>query len=317
MIKGFCIRYQVTYTASLLNELSTWGGVLTLMRTGRSQPSVQFSSAPGCSSTATRPSATKATPPLKDILYRFAYLEVLDHQRKYHISRESVLGAFDSSLDFPEIKEYLETNSARGGMNSSLLKQLEMLSERYQNVTIYDGLVLSCDERTANLVHNLPSLSEHRLATLSPPTIFIMRRDSEDTWRQVLKHAGQLVGATKSFDRIEILEKKEHPLLRERIGKAVTLKQFTTLASHPEKPVGKAPLDESLRQAIAKADLSKAEREDIEHRFQSRIILLPSQVVPQVLNPILEAGGFDYQGKVSLCKQAAGKKGYPFGIATS
>ncbi len=217
-----------------------------------------------------------------------------------------MLGAFDSSLDFPEIKEYLETNSARG-MNSSLLKQLEMLSERYQNVTIYDGLVLSCDERTANLVHNLPSLSEHRLATLSP-TIFIMRRDSEDTWRQVLKHAGQLVGATKSFDRIEILEKKEHPLLRERIGKAVTLKQFTTLASHPEKPVGKAPLDESLRQAIAKADLSKAEREDIEHRFQSRIILLPSQVVPQVLNPILEAGGFDYQGKVSLCKQAAGKK---------
>jgi hypothetical protein len=135
-----------------------------------------------------------------------------------------------------------------------------------------------------------------------------MRRDSEDIWRQVLKHAGQLVGATKSFDRIEILEKKELPILRDRIGKAKTLSQFTPLACHPLKPVAKASLDESLRQAIAKADLSKAEREDLEHRFQSRTILLPSQIVPQVLNPILEAGGFDYQGKVSLCKQAAGKK---------
>ncbi|WP_320121224.1 hypothetical protein [uncultured Sphaerochaeta sp.] len=305
LIKGLCIRYQVTYTASLLNELSTWG-VLTLDENWQVSAISCESQRTGLLIDSDQTISYQGNSPAGDILYRFAYFEVLDHQRKYHISKESVLGAFDSSLDYPQIKEYLQANSTRG-MNTSLSKQLEMLSERYQNVTIYDGLVLSCDERTANLVYNLPSLSEHRLATLSP-TIFIMRRDSEDTWRQVLKNAGQLVGATKSFDRIEILEKKEHPVLRERIGSAATLRQIATLACHPKKQVEKAPLDESLRQAIAKADLSKAEREDLEHRFQSRIILLPSQIVPQVLNPILEAGGFDYQGKVSLCKQAAGKK---------
>jgi hypothetical protein len=305
LIKGLCIRYQITYTASLLNELSTWG-VLTLDENWQVSAISNESQRTGLLIDSDQTISYQGNSPAGDILYRFAYLEVLDHQRKYHITKESVLGAFDASLDYPQIKEYLQANSARR-MDTSLTKQLEMLSERYQNVTIYDGLVLSCDERTANLVHNLPSLSEHCLATLSP-TIFIMRRDSEDTWRQVLKNAGQLVGATKSFDRIEIMEKKEHPILRERIGKAATLRQITTLPCHPRKPVEKAPLDESLRQAIAKADLSKAEREDLEHRFQSRIILLPSQIVPQVLNPILEAGGFDYQGKVSLCKQAAGKK---------
>ncbi|MBG0767085.1 hypothetical protein [Sphaerochaeta halotolerans] len=305
LIKGFCLRYQVAYTATLLNELSTWG-VLTLDENWQVSAISGIQERTALLIDSDQTISYQGNCPAGDILYRFAYLEVLDHQRTYHITKESMLGAFDSSLDYPTIKEYLETNSARG-MNMSLLKQFEMLSERYQNITIYDGMVLSCDQRTANLIHNLPSLSEHRLVTLSP-TIFIMRRDSEDIWRQVLKHAGQLVGATKSFDRIEILEKKELPILRDRIGKAKTLSQFTPLACHPLKPVAKASLDESLRQAIAKADLSKAEREDLEHRFQSRTILLPSQIVPQVLNPILEAGGFDYQGKVSLCKQAAGKK---------
>lgn len=38
------------------------------------------------------------------------------------------------------------------------------------------------------------------------------------------------------------------------------------------------------------------------------MILSEEQIVAQVINPIIEAGGFDYQGKVSLARQAVGKK---------
>jgi hypothetical protein len=38
------------------------------------------------------------------------------------------------------------------------------------------------------------------------------------------------------------------------------------------------------------------------------MILSSSQVVAQAINTTIEAGGFDYQGKVSLVRQAVGRK---------
>ncbi|MGE4453928.1 MAG: hypothetical protein AB7D92_05290 [Sphaerochaeta sp.] len=305
LIKGLSIRYKVTYNPTLLTELSTWG-VLTLAETWKVSafkvPEKRSALIIDSDQTISYQGICKDG----DILYRFAFLEVLDHQRRYHLSKESILGAFDASLCYGEIKEYLETNSMHG-MNPSLDKQLQMLSERYQNISVWDGLILSCDERTANLVNNLPSLKEHRLKTLAP-TIFLMRRESEDQWRQILQAAGQLVGATRSFERIEVIKEKEHPQFLASIKEASALHPHCPLPSQASMLVQKAQPDEEIRQAIAKASLSKAEREDLEHRFQRRMIISSSQIVPQILNPILEAGGFDYQGKVGLCKQASGKK---------
>ncbi|MFA6846233.1 MAG: hypothetical protein WCR02_10940, partial [Sphaerochaetaceae bacterium] len=42
-------------------------------------------------------------------------------------------------------------------------------------------------------------------------------------------------------------------------------------------------------------------------RFEQKLILDKSQIANQVVNGSIEAGGFDYQGKLALCRQAIGK----------
>ncbi|MDD4450667.1 MAG: hypothetical protein PHS76_08160, partial [Sphaerochaeta sp.] len=66
--------------------------------------------------------------------------------------------------------------------------------------------------------------------------------------------------------------------------------------------------DEALKQEIELAPFTSAQKQDLLHRFQAKLILSSSQIVAQVINTAIEAGGFDYQGKVSLARQAAGRK---------
>ncbi len=93
---------------------------------------------------------------------------------------------------------------------------------------------------------------------------------------------------------------------------------FTSLLGHAARcqapkvpnltgPKPEAEVDLALLEAIQNAKLSGEQRADLEHRFHAKLIYAKEQIVAQVLNTVLEAGGFDYQGKVSLCRQAAGK----------
>lgn len=74
------------------------------------------------------------------------------------------------------------------------------------------------------------------------------------------------------------------------------------------KKMQPAPLDKSLRLAIEVSRFTKAEKADLEQRFKAKMILVKEQIVAQVVNGVVEAGGFDYQGKVGLCRNAVGKK---------
>ncbi len=304
LIKALCIRYQIGYSSSVLNELSTWG-VLSLDEVWKVSRISDTQEQTPLIVDSDQTISYQGTCATDDILYRFAFLEVLDMQKRYRITKESLISALDSSLDFASIQAYLEQHSANK-MNSALATQLSMIAEQYQNITIYDGLVLTCDTRTANLVEKLPAMAQHRLVTLAP-SIFLMRRDTEEIWRQVLRSAGQLVGATRRFEQVEVIPSEEHPLLLLLIQKASQLEKSDTLGVMAAEPMGKPVLDPTLPLAIEESNLSKAQKEDTLHRYQSRMIVRKSQIAAHILNPVIEAGGFDYQGKVSLCKQASGR----------
>jgi hypothetical protein len=240
-----------------------------------------------------------------DLLHRFATITTFDVQRQWRVSKQSVVRAFDSGLSFSTIEAYL-TAHTRGGSAASLIKQMALLDERYGMLTIHDALTLVVDERVAHLVEHLPALSEHHIKKLSP-TIFLMRRDSEERWRKILTDAGQLVGSTQRQALVTIKEEAINPYFFDYIDLATTERERPGLVA--QRVEAEPVFDETLRQAIMTSSLlNEAQRVDLLSRYDERLILSPSQIAAQVLDAIIEAGGFDYQGKLALCRQAVGKK---------
>ncbi len=241
----------------------------------------------------------------RDILHRFATIETFDLQRRWRVSKESVVRAFDSGLPFSTIEAYL-TAHTHDGSAASLIKQMALLDERYGMLTIHDALTLVVDERVAHLVEHLPALAEHHIKKLSP-TIFLMRRDSEERWRKILTDAGQLVGSTHRQAVVVQKEEAINPFFFTYIE--LVRHEWTAPVLATFGPPAQPIIDEPLRAAIRGAKgLTPAQREDLLSRFAQRLILSPSQIAAQVLDAVIEAGGFDYQGKLTLCRQAVGKK---------
>jgi hypothetical protein len=240
----------------------------------------------------------------EDLLHRFATLVRHDVQRQWRVTKASVVRAFDEGLTFQEIKDYLQEHT-QGSSGTSLVKQMSLLDERYGMLTIYDGLTLVVDERVANLIEHLPALEEHRLQKLAP-SIFLMRRDSEAAWRKILTDAGQLVGATRMQTTVPAKEESINPHFEQYIELAKTAVQPITL---PLQGVVCTPLeDEALLAAIKAAKLNAAQQKDLLSRYEQHLIITASQITAQVLDAVVEASGLDYQGKLSLCRQAVGKR---------
>lgn len=303
LIRCLSFKHGIAYDTELLTHLSTWG-VITLdgdwkvadIETAHPPNPLLIDSDQTISYIGSRNA--------HDILYRFCFIGVLDRQKRYHLTKESFLSALDSGLTFADIEQYLKENSSTA-MHTLLIKQLRMLHERYQAISIYDGLILCCDERTAHVVQNLPALAEHRYKNLSP-TIFLMRRDTEEIWRQILSAAGLLAGSTKSYEKIEVQKRQNSLLLNLLLEGAAQCHRSAT--AKVNSGLHTVHNDEALRQAIESAPFTSSQRQDLLHRLQAKMILSPSQIVAQVINTVIEAGGFDYQGKVSLARQAVGRK---------
>ena len=302
LVKTMAQKYGIEYESSILDCLSTWG-IVTLDGLWHANTiGEEFERSVLVMDSDNTVSYHGACPP-DDILYRFSDLCILDRQTSYKVSPQSFCRALDNGLPFDAIKDYLLRNSYPS-MSQSLVKILEITFERYSQVSIYDGIVLCTSGRTERLIESLDTLQEHCLKKLSDG-VFLMKRSSENTWRQILVSSGALVPATIAKEQVELIKKEDHPLFNELIQLChIGKEKLTMLVERQEKQMDG---DTSIREAIENANLTPAQRQDLLQRYDARMILSTSQIIGQIVNGVIEAGGFDYQGKVSLCRQAAGK----------
>jgi hypothetical protein len=302
LVKTIALKQGITYDSSILDCLSTWGLVTLDGLWHANIIEEEFNRSPLVIDSDNTVSYNGTCPP-EDILYRFSDLNILDRQTSYKVSPQSFCRAWDNGLSYQKIRSYLEENSYPS-MNQSLLKILEITYERYSQVSIYDGIVLCTSGRTERLIESLDSLQEHCIKKLAEG-VFLMRRSSENTWRQILVSTGSLIPATLCKEQIEVIKKERHPLFEELVLLSHIQKEKLTLqVERQEKQVS---TDKEIFKAIELANLNSAQRQDLLQRYESRMILSTSQIVGQIVNGVIEAGGFDYQGKVSLCRQAVGK----------
>ena len=302
LLRVLSLKTGLEYGASLMDKLSTLG-VLSMNEnwhanqieeeTGRSTLVIDSDNTISYSGSCTGP----------DILYRFSDLTVLDRQTSYQVSPQSFTRGLDSNLTWEEIHSYLEKNSYPL-MSESLLKMLGITHERYQQITMYDGIVLVTEDRVTRLLTQLQSIQDHIVAVVAPNT-FLMKRSTEQIWRTILVQSGVLVPAKRTGEPMEGPEVENNPLFEQLVQEnkvgSVPVDIPPTQEVQPSLP------DKGLSLQIETAKLTKAERSDLEQRFKAKMILVEDQIVAQVVNGVVEAGGFDYQGKVGLCRNAVGK----------
>jgi DNA-binding Lrp family transcriptional regulator len=303
LVKALLSRNGLPYDSAILETLSCWGIVTfdELWHANAIEECPERS--PLVIDSDYTVSYTGSCAP-DDLLFRFADLRSLDRQTSYKVSSQSICRAFDQGLSHRQILRYLESDATEK-MGRSLKKMLELTAQRYDQISVYDGIVLRTEGRTARLIEQLDSLQNHCVAKLADG-IFLMQRTTEATWRQILASTGAIVPATVSDAEVEIVARQPNErfeqLLRLCHVEKASLEIPTGRPMRPTTDLG------PLRQAIEDASLTDAQRKDLLQRFESRMVLTERQIVGQVVNGVIEAGGFDYQGKVSLCKQAAGKQ---------
>ena len=303
LLRTLALKAGIRYDSSLIDCLSKWG-LLTLdelwyanhieEEVGRTTLVVDSDNTISYSGNCS----------MDDILFRFAEISVLDRQTSYKVTPQSFTRGLDNLLTWEQVKAYLENNSYPS-MSLSLIKLLQITYERYHQITIYDGIILTSEARTSRLIESLVSIQEHRLQTIAP-NVYLMKRSTESLWRQILTSSGALLPSTIADEQVELVKQEENPLFSLLVEESkvapfvVDLKEFSEEKNMDEDP--------SIAKAIEKATLTALQRQDFEHRYKARMILVEDQIVPQVVNGVIEAGGFDYQGKVGLCRQAVGKQ---------
>lgn len=239
-----------------------------------------------------------------DLLHVIAVARKVDVVSTYEITKATVMRAFDLGFSVEEIISYLK------GLTHADFTQLKNLMvhwrDEYTSITIFDGIVVKADQRQSRIIEALPNLQPHIIAKISPG-IFLLSRKSESTWREILVSTGigylpssiteepQARTHEKIDTRVEILDESTH---------TEELSVRTTVPA--ESPL---PTFESLRRAIMAKVSSTSEREELLARLERKLILVPEQIsAVQGPSQTMQASGFDFQGKMNLCKAAVQSK---------
>lgn len=240
----------------------------------------------------------------KDLLHVIAVARKVNVVRTYEINKATVMRAFDLGFSVEEIIFYLK------GLTHADFAQLETLMihwrDEYSSITIFDGIVVKADQRQSRIIDALPTLQPHIIAKIAPG-LFLFSRKSESVWREILISTGigylpSSISEEPQTRAHEIIE--THVEIPDESTHMAELPVQTTVQTESLEPTF-----ESLRKAIMAKVSSVSEREELLARLERKLILVPEQIsAVQGPSQTMQASGFDFQGKMNLCKAAVQSK---------
>ncbi len=232
------------------------------------------------------------------ILYRFCVLEQYDRMVIMKMTRESILGALDGGMQVREIIQLLEEFTGQP-LPVFIMKVLEDWASSFLTLSLYQGVVLQCDQRIAKIIRNHPTLSQLIRKELSPDIFLFSRQDAQEL-RSRLIEAGvpfvpnidnlqgkELTGSTERLQSMKLpMRKKETNILEQQAVRGdILLNQ----------------LKEELSSLTQNHDLIA----ELSYRIDEKLVLSSMQLKNcSWKRTIFEARGFDYQGKLQLIRQA-------------
>ncbi|MCL2069456.1 MAG: hypothetical protein FWH19_00535 [Treponema sp.] len=226
----------------------------------------------------------------------------------FELSRKSVVRGFDSGISSGQMLALLERLSG-GRLDANLGWTLSDWEKRYAGVSLSQGLVLSLEEELRYLAKAKP-VSSLIQRTLAPGVYLLSTADRSEAAAALRKAGVDIIAqpppaggesersrfSKRSFPRLGSARLSSPP----RAQKADKAQEKATASLE-----SKDSIQENLRRALEKMTLTKQERDELLARIERRLILSEAQLEKTHLRyEKLEARGLDYQGKLSITKQA-------------
>lgn len=249
--------------------------------------------------------------PVHNLISLAADIKSVDTYVHYEITRSSFRRARDMGISLEDILQEIE-NAAGGKLPSFLRERLTVWEELYGEARIFDGITLACSQRLSRIIEHLPALRPHVQANIAEG-IYLMNRATEAHWRKILEDAGaDMMPATIGMTSPQKKSMVSH-LSGEKLQawRSIPLLKSSAFAHgiplQRSSVVRNTSFLEHMDMKIREMGLRGDTLQEMESRIANKLVLVDSQLVKDRLySGILSASGFDYQGKLNLCKSAVG-----------
>ncbi len=236
-------------------------------------------------------------------IYRFCNLVQYDIMIIFSLTRHAVLLSLDSRYSLDDIEAAIEevTGDALPQVAANILKDW---ASAFETLSIFRGIILSCDERTSRIIEHAPAVSELIQVKLAPG-VYLFSEDDSRLLKSRLQDAGlpfvphiQPLGEQKTAGSGDTRKERSFPELM--------LEQAPS--PYEEMPVedpAAAHILQELKDELKTITASREIQTELFYRIEQRLVLSKRQLKKSSKRRrIFEAKGFDYQGKLQLIRQA-------------
>ena len=225
-------------------------------------------------------------------MFIFADIDVCDRLVRYHVTKSSFTRALDCGLSRKRIQDYL-------GIPDN--DQMRMWETSFSRITVYDGIVIRCDEQVARIVRIHPQIKDHIISEL-PGNVFMMDRSDSRQWQEALAYAMDIddlpipVSQAVSEDP-EKEEQEDEPVL-------IT----PPVPSHTEEKKEDTDWEKIREDLLSFASRNGCLTDDVKELINARLIVSESQIGKNFRYATLpSASGFDYNAKLAILRSALRK----------
>ncbi len=235
---------------------------------------------------------------LRDLLPAAAALEVRDVQTLalFELTRRSCAAAFEQGQNAESLAALFSAKSLQP-LPQNIAFSIADWFRAYASVSLYHGYVLRVDESRRALFENTPALSALIRKTLAPGVYLLDVNEASE-----ISEAFEASG----LDAPGLSTPESH---RDSLPfpSAASKQVLSRSASAPAAQAAELPPDyaEDLKLALEDMDMDEDSRDALRSRIERRIILSPSQLVPDSVRvEKVEARGMDFLGKIKIAEYA-------------
>ncbi len=237
-------------------------------------------------------------------LYACTKIRQIDAHYQFLITKNSSVQAFDAGYTSEQIIDLLHTISSTQ-IPHNIIQTISQWKLEYDSLQIYSGIIIAADAHRSRIIEKHPALQDHIIRKFTDG-VYLVKSETEAIWRDILTQSGiDVIPKTKYSQKQGVYPQKPAEPYQSPNTKAHV--QFS--AEVIDLKIPENSYDDSFKQEMVKIlekmPIPKRSFEELEARIDKGLILIKEQLVSTHLHPtVQEAHGFDFQGKLNLCKQA-------------
>ena len=225
---------------------------------------------------------------------------------EFEITRQSAAAGFDAGWNPDTIFDCI-SNYTNYQIPQNLKINITEWYNSYSSAMLYHGYVLKVRENNISLVEKNPNIQKYIKEKLAEGIYLLSLPAGQDISDFISESSLEFLGDVKSSEQKS--DFTSFPLLRE--GHKIGLLEIGHNTSNASSEAKKTSLTEAdkllkkLKSCLASQNIEKHQKESLNHRISSRLILSENQLkTAAVRTEILEADGMDFSGKVHLIEAA-------------